>query len=51
MISKKLYNIAEKIRYESLGIQEYKGIKDNLINYYLKQKPPQNKKENIFPQL
>ena len=46
--AKKLYEIAEKIRYESLGIQEYKGIKDNLINYYLKQKPPQNKKENIF---
>ena len=35
--AKKLYQIAEKIRYESLGTQEYKGIKDNLLNYYSKQ--------------
>ena len=46
--AKKLYEIAEKIRYESLGTKEYKGIKDNLLNYYSKQKPPQNKLENIF---
>ena len=46
--AKKLYEIAEKIRYESLGIQEYIGVKDNLINYYSKQKPPQNKVENIY---
>ena len=46
--AKKLYEIAEKIRYESLGTQEYKGIKDNLIDYYSKQKPPQNKLENIY---
>ncbi len=46
--AKKLYEIAEKIRYESIGIEEYKGIKDNLINYYTKQKPPQNKNENIY---
>ena len=46
--AKKLYEIAEKIRYESLGTQEYKGIKDNLVNYYTKQKPPQDKKENIY---
>ena len=45
--AKKLYEIAEKIRYESLGTKEYKGIKDNLLNYYSKQKPPQNKLENI----
>ena len=45
---KKLYEIAEKIRYESLGTQEYKGIKENLLNYYSKQKPPQNKQENIY---
>ena len=45
--AKRLYEIAEKIRYETLGTQEYKGIKDNLISYYGKQKPPQNK-ENIF---
>ena len=46
--AKKLYEIAEKIRYETLGIKEYLGIKNNLINYYLKQKPPQNKQENIY---
>jgi len=46
--AKKLYEIAEKIRYETLGSQEYKGIRDNLINYYSKQKPPQNKQENIY---
>ena len=46
--AKKLYQIAEKIRYESLGTQEYKGIKDNLLNYYSKQIPPQNKLENIY---
>ena len=45
--AKKLYEIAEKIRYESLGTQEYKGIKENLINYYSLKKPPQNKLENI----
>ena len=31
-----------------MGTQEYKGIKNNLINYYLKQTPPQNKQENIY---
>ena len=46
--AKKLYEIAEKIRYESLGTQEYKGIKDNLINYYTKQKPPQDEKGTIY---
>ena len=46
--AKKLYEIAEKIRYEYLGAQEYKGVKNNLINYYSKQKSPQNKKENVY---
>ena len=46
--AKRLYEIAEKIRYESLGAQEYKGIKDNLLSYYEKLKPPQNKTENIY---
>ena len=46
--AKKLYEIAEKIRYETLGTQEYIGIKNNLLNYYSKQKPPQNKQENIY---
>ena len=36
--AKKLYKLAEKIRYETLGTQEYKGIKENLLNYYLKKK-------------
>ncbi len=46
--AKKLYEIAEKIRYESLGTQEYKGIKDNLLNYYSKLNSPQDKKGNIY---
>ena len=46
--AKKLYEIAEKIRYETLGTNEYKGVRNNLINYYSKQKPPQNKQENIY---
>ena len=31
--AKKLYEIAEKIRYETLGTIEYKGVRNNLINY------------------
>ncbi len=46
--AKKLYEIAEKIRYETIGTREYKGVKDNLIHYYSKQNPPQNKQENIY---
>ena len=46
--AKKLYQIAEKIRYETLGIREYQGIKDNLINYYSNVKPSQNKQEDIY---
>ncbi len=46
--AKKLYQIAEKIRYESLGIQEYQGIKENLINYYSNVKPSQNKQDDIY---
>ena len=33
-ISKKLYSIAEKIRYEKLGSLKFKGIKENIHNYY-----------------
>ena len=33
-ISKKLYKIAEKIRYEKLGSEEFKGVKNNIENYY-----------------
>ena len=46
--ARKLYQIAEKIRYELLGTKEYQGIKENLLNYYSNIKPPQNKKENVF---
>ena len=40
-ISKKLYSIAEKIRYEKLGSLEFKGIKKNIHNFY------QNKLEKL----
>ncbi len=46
--AKKLYQIAEKIRYESIGIKEYKGIKENLLNYYSNRIPIQNKSEIIY---
>jgi cobaltochelatase CobT len=34
-ISKRLYEIAEKIRYEKLGSDQFKGIKNNIEKYYL----------------
>ena len=46
--AKKLYEIAEKIRYESVGIQEYQGIKENLVNYYSNRKSPPNKQDDIY---
>ncbi len=33
-ISKKLYQIAEKIRCEKLGSNQFKGVKNNIENYY-----------------
>ncbi len=33
-ISKKLYKIAEKIRYEKIGSDLFKGVKNNLNQYY-----------------
>ncbi|MFL2852578.1 MAG: cobaltochelatase CobT-related protein [Candidatus Pelagibacter sp.] len=33
-ISKKLYQIAEKIRYEKLGSDRFKGVKKNITSYY-----------------
>ena len=33
-ISKKLYKIAEKIRYEKLGSDQFKGVKNNIERYY-----------------
>ena len=35
-ISKKLYEIAEKIRYEKLGSDQFKGVKYNINKYYQK---------------
>tara|TARA_B100000963_G_scaffold360870_1_gene393536 strand:- start:861 stop:2657 length:1797 start_codon:yes stop_codon:yes gene_type:complete len=35
-ISKKLYRIAEKIRYEKLGSDQFKGVKKNIEKYYKK---------------
>ena len=50
--SKSLYDIAEKIRYESLGCQMLKGIKKNLNNNYslminLKKKDQLKSKEDV----
>ena len=46
-ISKKLYKIAEKIRYEKLGSIEFKGTKKNINGYYFEKinnlVPEQNK--------
>ena len=33
-ISKKLYRIAEKIRFEKLGSKQFRGVKNNLEKYY-----------------
>ena len=33
-ISKKLYKIAEKIRYEKLGSDQFRGVKNNIEKYY-----------------
>ena len=35
-VSKSLYKIAEKIRYEKIGSDQYLGIKNNLNNFYQK---------------
>ena len=35
-ISKSLFKIAEKIRYEKIGSDEYQGIQNNLNNFYQK---------------
>ena len=35
-ISKTIYNIAEKIRYEKIGSDQYKGVKDNINKFYQK---------------
>ena len=33
-ITKKLYQVAEKIRYEKLGSDEFKGVKNNIEGFY-----------------
>jgi|TARA_B110000438_G_scaffold295756_1_gene339296 cobaltochelatase CobT len=33
-VSKKLYQIAEKIRYEKIGSLKFKGVKENIKKYY-----------------
>ena len=33
-ISKKLYEISEKIRCESIGVNYFKGVKNNIENFY-----------------
>ena len=35
-ISRTIYNIAEKIRYEKIGSDQYKGIKNNINKFYQK---------------
>ncbi len=35
-ISKKLYEVAEKIRFEKLGSEQFKGVKNNIDKYYQK---------------
>ena len=36
LISKKLYQIAEKIRCEKIGSDEFSGVRNNILNYYEK---------------
>ncbi len=43
--SKRLYEIAEKIRYERLGSLEFKGVKNNLDSYYFDKFNQLNSKE------
>ena len=35
-IGRMIYNIAEKIRYEKIGSDQYKGIKNNINKFYQK---------------
>ena len=48
-ISKLLYTVAEKIRYESIGSSYFKGIKENLDQYYvIKSKQKKDYKNNDY---
>ena len=46
--AKRLYEIAEKLRYETLGTNEYKGIKNNLLKFYNSKKINYDKKDKIY---
>ncbi len=46
--AKKLYQIAEKIRYETIGTVEYKGIKNNLLNFYIEKDFDQTNQDKIY---
>jgi len=46
--AKKLYEIAEKIRYEKIGCDQFKGIKKNLFQNYRGEKNEINLIENVF---
>ncbi len=46
-VAEKLYTIAEKIRYEKIGSDVFKGIKDNLLKDYKKNKKKAEDKENL----
>ena len=35
-VAKTLYNVAEKIRYEKIGSDQFKGVKNNLNTFYQK---------------
>ncbi len=45
-ISKKLYSIAEKIRYEKLGSLEFKGIKENIKAFYIEKSDNSDKQKD-----
>ena len=46
--AKKLYEIAEKIRYEKIGCDQFKGIKKNLFQNYRGEKNEINLIEDVF---
>ncbi len=46
--AQKLYEIAEKIRYEKIGCDHFKGIKKNLFENYKKSNKKSNLVEDVF---
>jgi len=47
-VSKKLYKIAEKIRYEKIGSEKFMGIKKNLFYEYKNKKNPESSKNQLL---